>query len=291
MLVLGVSVDRLDHVGVVAHSLDDAARQYARLGFRLTPFAQHSGAAAPDRPVEKWGTGNRCAMLRQGYLELIAVVDPALFDNRLSEYLARYEGIHIFALGIDDAHGELARLKAAGFGVTGIHPLERTVPTPHGQGRARFSRIPLPPHEAPEGRIQLIKHETPELLWQPQLLAHDNRAVALAEVVLCAADAAATAARFARLMGVAVEREGDVNRLSLRTGQLLVVGPKTLSAVLPGIGVPTLPYFAGFTVRTEDANRAARKLMQDNQVPHEVFKDKVIVPPAAACGAACVFLA
>ena len=82
----------LDHAGVAGHDLDSLAAAYERLGFTLTPRARHSGRRKPDGPVEPFGTANRCIMLRQGYLELIAIVDPNCYGNGLERFLARHPG-------------------------------------------------------------------------------------------------------------------------------------------------------------------------------------------------------
>ena len=52
--------------------------------------------------MEPFGTGNRCALFRHGYIELIAVLDTARFDNGLGAWLGRYEGLHIVALAMED---------------------------------------------------------------------------------------------------------------------------------------------------------------------------------------------
>src|SRR3712207_8651916 len=44
-------------------------------------------------PVELYGTGNRCAFFLHGYIELIAILDPARFDNGLNAWLSRYDGL------------------------------------------------------------------------------------------------------------------------------------------------------------------------------------------------------
>ena len=56
----------LDHAAVGGPPMAALEAAYQRLGFTLTPLARHRGLA----------TGNRCAMLRHGYLELIALVAP-----------------------------------------------------------------------------------------------------------------------------------------------------------------------------------------------------------------------
>ncbi len=85
--------------------------EYERLGFRLTPLSRQSGRLRADGPVVPWGTANRCAMLRRGYIELLGILDPTLPANGLDHFLARYAGMHILALGIADETATLARLR------------------------------------------------------------------------------------------------------------------------------------------------------------------------------------
>ncbi|HYF06453.1 MAG TPA: VOC family protein, partial [Acetobacteraceae bacterium] len=117
----------LDHVGVAAPELGPLTETYERLGFTLSPIAQQSGRRRPDMPVEQFGTGNRCAFFRHGYLELIAILDPAKFANTLDRFLERYAGMHILALGIADEEANLRRLQAAGVPIPGVAWLERPV--------------------------------------------------------------------------------------------------------------------------------------------------------------------
>ncbi|MBV1797133.1 VOC family protein [Siccirubricoccus sp. G192] len=191
----------LDHVGVAARDLGPLAATYERLGFALSPVAQQSGRRSPGGPVELFGSGNRCAFLRHGYIELIAILDPARFDNGLEAWLARYAGLHILALAMQDEQGNLERLRRAGVPVPGIAHLER--PVEAGGPIARFARLPLP--EAPEGRLQLIRHLTPELIWQPRWMHHANKAVALETLILAVASPAETGARLSRLAGLPLE--------------------------------------------------------------------------------------
>jgi hypothetical protein len=274
-----MSASALDHVGIAGPDLDALAAAYERLGFRLTPRAQHH-APGPDGVVRPIGTGNRCAMLRQGYLELIAVIDPTLPSNTLDRFLARYHGLHIVAFAIEDPETELARLRAAGLAVPGIAWLERPIETEAGRPTARFARIPMP--DAPEGRIQLIRHLTPDLLWQPDMLDHPNRAAALEEVALMVADPAEAAARFARLVGVAATAAPDGVVLPLPQGRVRF----TAGAAFPGVAAPALPFIAGVTIRTEDGAAALRRIAgaAARETP-----GGVLVPPEHAGGAALLF--
>jgi catechol 2,3-dioxygenase-like lactoylglutathione lyase family enzyme len=284
-------VDLLDHIGIAVPDLAAAATAYERLGFQLTPLQRQAGPLAPGGPVVRWGSANRCAMLEEGYLEIIGIVDPALYDNQLGQFLARYHGIHILALGIDDADAEVTRLRAAGLDVPGVRPMQRPVATPTGESEVRFKRVPLA--DAPEGRIQLIEHLTPELMWQAHLLAHPNHAVALTETVLCVADVAAAAERFRRLTGRAPLRHGTARIFVFAAGRLVLCDPASLgdfrSDVATGLTPPTLPWFAGFSVATDDGNASVRRILRRNGIPHAEHGAVLVVSADYACGATCRF--
>jgi len=95
---------------------------------------------------------------------------------------------------------ELGRLRRAGIAAPDVVHTERALDdTDAAQPRVRFTL--LTPPDVPEGRVLLIRHRTPEVLWQERFLQHPNNAVALAEVILAVEDAAASAARFALLAG------------------------------------------------------------------------------------------
>jgi hypothetical protein len=281
-------VESLDHLGLVARGLDAAAATYRALGFTLTPRSRHSGPTTVGGPLVPWGTGNHCAMFRSGYLELIAVVDPSAFANRLPELLARYEGVHIVAFGCADAAATRERLVAAGFETAALHALERAAETPQGVKTARFGIVRVPAEQMPEGRVIVIQHHTPDVLWQPHLLDHPNGAVALAEVLVCVGDVEEAARRYARLLGMAPRPRGAARVFSLPRGRLAVVGADQLAAEIPDAVAPTLPYVAAFTVATRSLD-ATRAFLTERRVPVAGDTARAIVPAVAAKGVACVF--
>ena len=280
----------LDHAGVVGGDLPGLAGAYEALGFTLTPVARQSGRLEAGGAVVPWGTANRCAMLRDGYLELLGIVDPALPANGLDRLLARHAGLHVLALGVGDEEAALARLRRAGVDVPGVMHLERPVDSADPRGAwARFARLPLA--DAPEGRVQLIRHLTPGAIWQERFMGHRNRAVGLEAVVMVVASAAETAARVGRLAGVPVVPDlagGYAVALSRGVVRVLEVGG--LERVLPGVGVPGgvggLPFMAGGVVRTEDGGEAARGVAARGGVALEAVPGGWM---AMAGGAAVVF--
>ena len=269
----------LDHLGVVGPDPAALWAAFERLGFTLTPLSRQSGRLRADGPVQPWGTGNRCAMLRQGYIELLGILDPALPANGLDRFLARYAGIHILALRIEDEQANLVRLRHAGLSVPGVLHLERQVDDEDPDSpRARFARLPLP--DAPEGRVQLIRHLTPEAIWQERFMAHPNQAVALEAAILAVAEPAETASRLSRLSGRPVTPD-PAGGFALDLPQGLVRILHRLDAVLPGVHPPALPFMAGMVVRTTDGAAAARRLAPLTEIAGGAM--------AMAGGAAIVF--
>jgi hypothetical protein len=295
----------LDHVGVAARELGPLTAAYERLGFALSPVAQQSGRRRPDGEVELFGSGNRCAFLRHGYIELIAILDPTRFANGVDGFVSRYAGAHIIALAMQEEAGNLARLRRAGLDIPGISYLER--PVEPGGPIARFARLPLP--DAPEGRLQLIRHLTPELVWDKRWMGHRNGALALESVILTHDRPAETAARLSRLAGLPLAPDpagGFLLRLPGAAGAagpeapalettLRVLEPAVLPDVLPGITPPALPFIAGFVVRTGDGNAAIARLLAAEGIPAVpapgLWGEGLMVPPDFAGGAALVFAA
>lgn len=276
-------ITSLDHLAVMVTDLDAAGAAYDRLGFCLTPLSQHSGALSPGGPVEIWGVANRCAMFHRGYLELMGVVDPTLYDNRVPDFLARYEGIHILAFGCHDATATANALAAAGFGATGVHALARALDTPEGERLAKFNLVRLPPDETPEGRVLAIEHLTRQYLWQDRYLDHPNGAVALTELVVCVEDVNEAARRYAKYFGVPIMRNGMGAECALQQGKFILIDPTELREAY-GIDPPALPFAASFTVAVTDL-RETQTLLEKNRISLTQRPGKLMVAGSDAHGA------
>ena len=266
-----MSAVTLDHVGVVTRDLPQTAAQYERLGFTLSPFARSADGRI----------GNRCATLRCGYIELATIADASRGSATLDRFLARYAGIHIIALAIADEANELQRLARAGMTSEAVS-FERSVDgSDDSVARARFKLIAAP--EQPEGRINLVRHLTPELLWQDNLLAHANNVVALDEVWVASPDPAETAARFCRIAGcpIVADPAGGF-ALELAQGRIRLLADAAC-CVLPRIG--------GVTLRTSDANRAISRIVRQRGVSHCAHGGALVVAADEAGGAVLRFVA
>jgi hypothetical protein len=256
----------LDHVGLATRDFAALQTAYERLGFLLTPLSQQAGALRPGEPDRLWGTANRCAFLRSGYIELLGIVDPRLPLNRLDQLLARYEGMHVLVFGTSDAEATAARL--------GV-PMARIARRVEGEEVAfRLARTSFA-----EGRVQFCQHLSREILWAPRWLDHPNGAVALAEAFLAVEDPEEAAFRYEAALGIAPTRTANGFRFALAPGAL---------TIRLGAGAPVLPFMAGFALAVEDLART-RRVLDSGGVPYERDGREIVVPPAAAGGATCIF--
>src|ERR1700730_8263295 len=106
----------LDHVAHFVPGMDAAAAALERCGFRLTPLTAHAnpgeGAAVPT------GTGNRCVMLRRGYVEVLTATSTVAGDTdlarQLRERIADHVGLHLAAFSSADTAAEHRRLAVLG---------------------------------------------------------------------------------------------------------------------------------------------------------------------------------
>ena len=281
----------LDHVGWYVADMDACTAAFERLGFRLTPYTEHSHADAEGNRTLS-GTANRCAMLELGYLEFLTAV-PSLdtpLTKELKDGLARYPGLHLIAFTCADAAAEHARLEQAGFALRPLVRLRRPSKTDDGaEAMCAFSVIRPQPGEMAEGRIQTITQETPDVVWQPSMIARDNAIDMLSGVVVCADDPEEAVGRFERFTQKAPRALDGRIDMPLERGCLSFVTPAALGDMVPGTAAPTTPYIAAVAMRSRDLDET-RAFLQERGVRHAAHgSDKIIVPGAEALGATLIF--
>ena len=199
----------LDHVAHFVPDLGAAAQLLEALGFAVTPESAHRAQGAPA------GTSNRCVMLEQGYLEILAPTLDTPNAQRVRAHMARYHGVHLACFGTPDAHAEHRRLTDHGFAPEPVVSLERVLDS--GE-LARFNVVYVPPGKMPEGRIQYVQQLTPQHLWQERYLNEFS----LKSVFVVAREPTAAAARWARFTGLIPQRTDEGIRLETARGSVLV---------------------------------------------------------------------
>lgn len=279
----------LDHVGLFVPDFDSSPRRLEELGFALTPFVAHMSSSEPGVPATSSGTGNQCAMFVSGYLEMLGPTVDTPLSRQLRAQLARYSGLHLIAFAADNPELNRTRIAEAGFEPLPLVRLARTVPTETGKETARFSVIRLPPHVMPEGRIQLVTHHTPNLVWQPRYQHQPNGAIGLTAVLLCVGDAGETAGRFGRFLDVEPERVANGWGLNLDRGRVLFVEPRCFHELRPNIELPCTPFIAETALQTGNLSETC-SYFDAKGIPYTRFGSQaILISGKEALGASFVF--
>jgi hypothetical protein len=114
---------------IAAPALEKLAHADAVL--RAIASARTRRSAAPA------GTGNRCIMLKRGYLECLAPTGDTPVANQLRTAIQRYVGVHSIIFGTGAADADHARLAREGFSPLEPIALQRQLMTQDGEHTAR----------------------------------------------------------------------------------------------------------------------------------------------------------
>ena len=276
----------LDHVAHFVPAMDAAAEALERCGFRLTPFTAQTNRVE-GKPVPA-GTGNRCAMFRRGYVEILVATSDTILAQQLADRLSRHVGLHLAAFGTADVGFEHRRLAAAGFPVLPLVDMRRPVAIEGGEDWARFTIARIASGFMAEGRMQFLTHHTEGLVWRDPFLDHPNGAHALAAIWIAAADPAEPALRFAQFTGRPIRREGEVSTIPLERGTVRVATPEYLLRELGIEPGPPLPYLAAYEVGVVSLPQLA-KLLDAAGLVHFRIRDGVAVSLPPSVGGTILF--
>src|SRR3954465_10360928 len=115
----------IDHAVVMVRDLDQAAANWKRLGFNISPRGPHSA---------KMGSGNYTIMLDPDYIELLGVLAETEHNAPARAFLAkRGEGIERIASTAVDSAAGAEEIRARGYEPLGPTDFERPVTLPDGR--------------------------------------------------------------------------------------------------------------------------------------------------------------
>ncbi len=265
----------LDHVGYFLADLEGAAARFERLGFTVSPINIHYNSA--DGELVRSGTANRLITFEAGYIEALGQVADTPLGAELASGVARYEGLHLIAL----AHGRVAEHDVGGTAMRPTVFLRR----PLEDGRIVRATVRRATAGAmPEGRVQLLTHETPELIWLPGMYRHANAARALTGYLQMVADPEEAAERYARFAGRPARKLGPVFEIALDRGCFALAGPDALGALLLDTTHPPPPFGAAVGIESADLDRT-RFLLANAGITVHGRPDRLLVPPQEGLGA------
>jgi catechol 2,3-dioxygenase-like lactoylglutathione lyase family enzyme len=163
----------IDHIVIVVNDLEQAAKDYERLGFTVVAGGKH--------PV---GSHNILISLADGsYIEIIAFYREAL-DHRWWHPLQKGERLVDFCMQTDDLRGDTSKLRAAGVAINDPVPWSRTRPDGYELkwllSLAQGSHRGIAPF--------LIQDVTPREERIPRTFDHKNGATGIESVTVAVSD-------------------------------------------------------------------------------------------------------
>jgi catechol 2,3-dioxygenase-like lactoylglutathione lyase family enzyme len=224
---------RIDHVMICVPDLAQGIEQYRKLGFNMHPGGVHTGR----------GTHNAIAFNREDYVELLAIRDRAEYDAAatkgsgwgvsLPEFIEVGGGIRYIIIQSDDLQTDVGAMRNRGVDVRDVSEGNRR--TPSGK-ELRWKMAVLGPGNALP--LFFIQHLTPLEERRAQVPAGDqpNGVYTLERAYIVTADAEATAAQYAKVLGMPAPplQKGTVIMSDMAVFQ---IGPT-------GLGIAQ-PYAAG----------------------------------------------
>src|SRR5688572_19062229 len=260
----------LDHLAHFVPDLGAAAAVWEALGFSVTPISIHNVSGKPA------GTSNRCVMLEEGYLELLAPTLDTANARRVRDRMNLFVGVHLACFGTPDAAAEHRRLIDHGFEPEPLVNLERSV---EGGALARFNVIYVPPGKMPEGRVQYVEQLTPQHVWRVGFV----NPYRLKALYVVADDPVQSAARWARFAGLLPRAQGEFICLKTARGQVRVGRRETIQKLLGY--APPAPALAGYALGCSHPDRLAARCSAAGMAVRELGARYAVGLPAALGGA------
>ena len=231
----------IDHAVVMVRNLDQAAANWKRLGFTVSPRGTHSA---------KMGSGNYTIMLDPDYIELLGVLAETEHNAPARAFLAQREGIERIAFTAVDSAAGAEEIRARGYAPLGPTDFERPVTMPDGSlSAAKFRIFQWPVSEAPGGlRIFACQHKTRETVWIAELMKHANGAKRLLQTLIVSPEPAGDAAHLARMIDRPVGAETDgaaVVPSGSDRAEFVFLTQAQLGRRYPGVALTGLPERGG----------------------------------------------
>jgi glyoxalase-like protein len=274
----------IDHAVVMVKDLDQAAANYKRLGFTVSPRGTHSA---------HMGSGNYTIMFDPDYMELLGVLTPTEHNAPARAYLEKNgEGIERVAFTAVDSAAGAEEIRARGYPPVGPTDFERPVTMPNGTiSAAKFRTFQWPTTEAPGGvRIFACQHKTRETVWIPELMQHANGAKRLKQVVIVSPEPAKEATHLSKMIDRDVCNEAD-GAVAVPSGgdraDFVFLTKEQLGKRYPGVSLAGLSERSGAGLVIAADLTAAEKALGATGV-HSA--GGIVVPPAAGNGTLLAFV-
>ena len=216
----------IDHLVLCVNDLEAAREVYGRMGFTLTPTAQHP-----------FGTANSLAQLDGCFLELLTVANPAAIPEhepgRFSfgafnrDFLAWREGCSMLVFESSDARADQAEFASGGLDTYAPFDFSRSARLPDGSDVTVGFTLAFATHaDMPRAAFFCCQQHAPEHFWKPEYQIHGNSAQTVGAAIMVAAEPGRYREFFAGLQSAdAVSAGGRNLHVATARGEIRVLTP------------------------------------------------------------------
>lgn len=282
----------IDHLVLCVQDLKKAADVYQRLGFTMTPQAQHP-----------FGTGNIIAQLDGFFLEVLSVTEPEnipeadgqnfSFGAFNRDYLRTREGFSMLVLDSTDETQDRVEYVDKNLHVFEPFEFKRLAKQPDGSSQTvGFSLTFVDDPALPEMAFFTCKQWRPDLFWKPDYQSHANGALNIAETYVVSNNPESAGQFFDAFSGgERVSSPDGVTRTTTARGDLVSMTPAVFAQHYPGAIADDETrgaYFAGFKLHVRNLDET-RKCWTENGISFEETDEVLWIKPENGFG--CVIAA
>ena len=162
----------LDHIAInVKDKMDEAYQLFSELGFTLTPRGYHS-----------LGSINHSMVFKNDYLELIGI--PRGQPITRPELKKAEIGINGLVFKSNDIKKTYQHLLNNQLSNIPPRKFSRPVDINGIENEAKFETVSIKDNVFKAGRIYFCDHLTPNLVWIPEYISHQNNVLGITEITL-----------------------------------------------------------------------------------------------------------
>jgi len=271
----------IDHLVLCVNDLDQARDLYQRIGFTLTPKAQHP-----------FGTGNCLAQFDNSFLELLTVTRPELISEHDGDnfsfgaynrgYLQNRQGMSMLAMTSTNWKTDRDEFAAKGLKINAPFSFSRTAQQPDGgEVKVGFDLTfvdPDPEQDLQEAWFTCSHQHPPEYFWKPEYQTHDNGVETIKAVYLVNDDV--------------TEKLEFVDRLDLdpEQGEVQVLSHSDFESLFPGQGVERdYNGFCGYSLIVHDLPHM-REVLSRGNIDFQSDAERIWIDKPGALGVVIEFV-